>query len=83
MLLNPDPQSQYGSGSAFPIRIRIQDSQISADTDPQHWLKLLCIYSPTVCVLERAGNQHHLCRHLLGGTSRRSGLCQHILQVSF
>ncbi len=26
-----------GSGSAFPIRIRIQDSQVSADRDPQHW----------------------------------------------
>jgi hypothetical protein len=32
-----------GSGSAFPIRIRIciQDSQINADPDPQHCLDLL------------------------------------------
>jgi hypothetical protein len=26
-----------GSGSAFPIRIRIQDSQMNKDPDPQHW----------------------------------------------
>jgi|688.fasta_scaffold311301_2 hypothetical protein len=31
MLLDPDPHSQYRSGSAFPIRIRIQDSQINVD----------------------------------------------------
>ncbi len=27
-----------GSGSAFPIRIRIKESQINADPDPQHWV---------------------------------------------
>ncbi len=28
-----------GSGSAFPIRIRTQDSQMRTDPDPQHWLE--------------------------------------------
>ncbi len=30
------------SGSAFPIRIRIQESQISADPDPQHFIFKQC-----------------------------------------
>ncbi len=30
------------SGSAFPIRIRIQESQINADPDPQHFIFKQC-----------------------------------------
>jgi hypothetical protein len=37
-----------GSGSAFPLGVRIQDSQMNADPDPQHWFctVLLCT---TIC----------------------------------
>jgi hypothetical protein len=34
---DPDPHSQCGSGTAFPIRIRIQNSQMNADPEAQHW----------------------------------------------
>jgi hypothetical protein len=30
-------QIAFGSGSAFLIRIRIQEIQINADPDPKHW----------------------------------------------
>jgi hypothetical protein len=33
------PESRSALGSAFPIRIRIQDSKINADPDPKHGSK--------------------------------------------
>ncbi len=56
MLLYPDPHSQ-----AFPIRIRIQDSQINAGPDPQHcfyqighsWRRL--VQEPRYILLTLAG----------------------------
>ncbi len=34
-----------GSGSAFPIRIRIQNSQMNADPDPQNWFQVIVKYN--------------------------------------
>jgi hypothetical protein len=37
--VNLDHYFAPGSGSAFSVRIRIQDSQMNANADPQHWFK--------------------------------------------
>jgi hypothetical protein len=45
MLLDPDPHSQYGSGSAFSIRMRIQDGQRNMDPCGSGLFKFLCLKS--------------------------------------
>jgi hypothetical protein len=62
-----------GSGSAFPITIGIQDSQINADPDPQHWF--LFLYIILELPLERNAGKPPGLFDIRGGVRNMAVLC--------